>query len=304
MRNIKNNIGQTATDSEVVPFATFGLNSGGSGTLYLGDCLSGLESKISSRSVDLVVTSPPYNIGVKYGRYNDRIPRSEYLGWMEELGKRVSKALSPHGSFFLNIGAKPTDPWIPFEVALALRNTFVLQNTFHWIKSIYIENDSYGERSKINVGHFKPINSKRYVNDTHEYIFHFTHTGNVELDRLAVGAPYRDASNITRWKHSGGGLRCRGNNWYIPYKTIKYRINDRPHPASFPPQLTEMCAKIHGVERISLMMDPFLGIGSSALTAAYLNIPFAGFDIDENYLEASVQILRKAGVIVTYVSDI
>ena len=45
--------------------------------------------------------------------------------------------------------------------------------------------------------------------DCHEFIFHFSHDGRVELDRLALGVPYQDASNVTRWRAAGGGTRCR-----------------------------------------------------------------------------------------------
>src|SRR5207253_7485933 len=77
-----------------------------------------------------------------------------------------------------------------------LRDLFVLQNTIHWIKSIAIDNRTFG--------HFKPISSKRFLNDCQEYIFHFTKTGRVEIDRLAVGVPYQDKSNIARWSHTRG----------------------------------------------------------------------------------------------------
>ena len=157
---------------------------------------------------------------------------------------------------------------LPHEIALRLRDLFVLQNTIHWMKSITIE-DRQGEvRSH---GHFKPISSKRFLNDCHEYIFHFTKTGRVEIDRLALGVPYQDKSNIARWSHTrGGDLRCRGNTWFIPYETIQSRAKERPHPATFPVQLAEWCIKLHGVTRVETMLDPFLGIGNSAVAAQAL----------------------------------
>jgi site-specific DNA-methyltransferase (adenine-specific) len=82
---------------------------------------------------------------------------------------------------------------IPFELMAELKKLFVLQNTFHWIKSISIETK---EGKQISAGHFKPIQSRRFVNDCHEYVFHLTKTGSTPLDRLAVGVPYSDKSNI------------------------------------------------------------------------------------------------------------
>jgi site-specific DNA-methyltransferase (adenine-specific) len=169
------------------------------------------------------------------------------------------------------------------ELALELRELFLLQNTIHWIKSISIEEQD-GEI--VSRGHFKPINSQRFLNDCHEYIFHFTKTGRVELDRLALGVPYQDKTNIARWSHAGGrDRRCRGNTWFISYETIQSRDKERPHPATFPVQLAEWCIKLHGVTRVRTMLDPFLGIGNSAVAAQRCGVPeFIGFEIDEKYL--------------------
>ncbi len=151
---------------------------------------------------------------------------------------------------------------LPHEIVIELRDLLVLQNTIHWIKSITIEDRDGDVRS---CGHFKPISSKRFLNDCHEYIFHFTKTGQVEIDRLALGVPYQDKSNISRWSHTrGSDLRCRGNTWFIPYETIQSRAKERPHPATFPVQLAQLCIKLHGVSRVQTMLDPFLGIGNSA----------------------------------------
>ena len=79
---------------------------------------------------------------------------------------------------------------------------FTLQNTIHWIKSIAIDRDAAGGAAldrDLAVGHYKPINSARFVNDCHEYVFHFTRHGETALDRTAIGVPYQDKSNVTRW---------------------------------------------------------------------------------------------------------
>jgi len=286
-------VNDTSADLPLKEFARFKMESGNSIVLFHGDCFIGMESLLTEDSVDVVITSPPYNIGVRYGNYDDKVPRKSYLEWMHNWGILVKRVLKPNGSLFLNIGSKPSDPWIPFDVAGELRHTFVLQNVFHWIKSIYVENTSYDDHTSLAVGHFKPINSKRFVNDAHEYVFHFTHTGKVEIDRLAIGVPYKDGSNIARWKSSKSGIRCRGNNWYIPYQTIQKRSSDRPHPATFPPELAEMCIKLHGLKGVNVVLDPFLGIGNSALACARLGKEMIGFDVDEEYLSIAARILEK-----------
>ena len=266
-------------------------------------------SRLLNESVDLVVTSPPYNLGIDYGKYFDRQDRQSYLRSCHKWAEQVRRILKPSGSFFLNIGAAPSNPMLPHEIVLTLRDFFVLQNTIHWIKSIAIDaaegrasapkphliplcalpsrDPNSDEKRRVRVetnavtyGHFKPISSRRFLNDCHEYVFHFTKTGRVELDRLALGVPYQDKSNIARWRHTrGSDLRCRGNTWFIPYETIQSREKERPHPATFPVQLAERCIKLHGEQRVHKMLDPFLGIGNSAIAAQRCGVKtFIGFE--------------------------
>lgn len=253
--------------------------------LLLGDCLEILPT-LPPESIDLVVTSPPYNLGIAYKSFKDTAPREEFLRWCAEWAAEVKRVMREDASFFLNIGASPQSPLLPHQLVLALTEgaapLFILQNTFHWIKSISIE--AHGGIS--SAGHFKPINSQRFVNDCHEYVFHLTKTGSVPLDRRAAGVPYVHKSNIARWGHTGGeDMRCRGNNWFIPYETIMSRDKQRPHPATFPIALPVQCIRIHGKGTATTMLDPFLGIGTSALAAKRMNIAgFTGIELDEHYL--------------------
>lgn len=254
---------------------------------HVGDCIAGMDEHLEPGAVDVVVTSPPYNLGVQYRNYRDDRPREEYLAWIRTWAGAVRRVLSEEGSLFLNLGGKPTDPWMPMDVARVVGELFVLQNTIHWIKSIVIDRETMGRDSDtgedVAVGHYKPINSRRFLNDCQEYVFHFTPQGRTPLDRLAIGVPYQDKSNVTRWKSAGGGLRCRGNTWFLPYETIQRRDQERPHPASFPPLLPERCLKLHGIERCRLCLDPFSGIGNTALACLRLGIDFLGFETDDEY---------------------
>ncbi len=254
--------------------------------LHLGDCLAVLPT-LPAESQDLVVTSPPYNLGIAYRTYDDSSSRSDFLDWCKQWAAEVKRVLTSDGSFFLNVGAAPSNPLFPHQVLLALTDgLFVLQNTFHWIKSITVQTRS-GE--SISAGHFKPINSKRFVNDCHEYVFHLTKTGDVPLDRRAAGVPYQDKSNIARWGHTGGqDLRCRGNTWFIPYETINSRDKERPHPATFPVALVEQCIRLHGKGDETRLLDPFLGIGTSAVAAKRMGIArFTGIELDDHYLSVA-----------------
>ena len=264
---------------------------------YLGDCLPILE-RLPAGSLDAIVTSPPYNLGIRYRSYDDTIPRGRYLEWTGEWVQRAAAALAADGSLFLNVGAKPTDPWTAIDVAQAVRPHLTLQNTIHWVKSIAIEKALAGARAGLQddlaVGHYKPINSKRFLHDCHEFVFHFSPEGNTPLDRQAIGVRYQDPSNVGRWRAGGSGVRCRGNTWFIPYETIQNRAKDRPHPATFPPKLPEMCLRLHGLDRIRSVADPFMGLGSTAVACAQLGVSFTGIEMDEGYLKEAIERTREA----------
>jgi site-specific DNA-methyltransferase (adenine-specific) len=270
---------------------------------FHADCLT-LLPQLPAHSVDAIVTSPPYNLGIRYRSYDDRLPRDEYLAWTSRWIEAAGRVLQPQGSLFLNVGAKPTDPWAALDVAQAARKHLHLQNTIHWIKSIAIDREVVGAAVGLDrdlaIGHYKPINSARFVNDCHEFIFHFSPEGDTALDRTAIGVPYQDQSNIGRWRAAANGTRCRGNTWFIPYDTIKNREKDRPHPATFPPRLPEQCLRLHGLERVRLVVDPFMGLGSTAVACARLGLDFIGIELDEEYLKEAAARATAAGGVITH----
>ncbi len=76
-------------------------------------------------------------------------------------------------------------------------------------------------------------------------------------------------------------------------ETIQRRAKERPHPATFPVQLAEWCIKMHGASRVDTMLDPFLGIGNSAVAAKRCGVKnFIGFEIDKQYLAEAKRRLR------------
>jgi site-specific DNA-methyltransferase (adenine-specific) len=266
-------------------------------SFYLGDCVDILD-RLAPGSIDAIVTSPPYNLGIRYRSYDDTVPRDQYLAWTGEWVRRAARVMAADGSLFLNVGAKPTDPWTAIDIAQATRPHLKLQNTIHWIKSIAIEKSLAGTNSKLAddlaVGHYKPINSRRFLHDCHEFVFHFTAGGQTPIDRQAIGVRYQDRSNIGRWQAAASGVRCRGNTWFIPYETIQSRDKDRPHPATFPPKLPEMCLRMNGLGRTRLVADPFLGLGSTAVACAQLGLSFVGIEMDEGYLDEAIERTRAA----------
>lgn len=285
--------------------------------IYNNDCIKGML-RLPQKSVDVIVTSPPYNLNIKYNSYEDNKERNEYLEWLDNVFKAIKHCLKDDGHFWLNVGYSNIDPWIGMDVAQIARKYFILQNNFIWVKSISINN--------LTKGHFKPINSKRFSNATWEHLFHFTKTGKVEVDKISIGVPYMDDSNLDKSSRMRGRLvkkmgyknqrdfnknssskekeevdniikeknrnkqketkRCKGNTWYIPYDTINNRRKYRgSHPATYPVKLVEDCIKFSGVKKGSLILDPFIGSGTTAIAALNLEMFYIGYDIDQDYID-------------------
>ncbi|GAC1337493.1 MAG: site-specific DNA-methyltransferase [Acetobacteraceae bacterium] len=241
--------------------------------LYCGDCLE-IMPGLPAESIDVVVTSPPYNLGIAYSRYGDRREETEYLDWMLKVAGEIRRVLRPDGSFFLNITGSSAAPWLPFELIVRLRGLFALQNHISWVKSIALPNDS--------VGHFKPVPGERFLHRNHEHIFHLTQHGAVRLDRLSVGVPFKDKSNIARRGHLAD-LRCRGDTWFIPYPTVRSKAQKFCHPGTFPVELPRWCIRLHGKPG-ARVLDPFMGTGTTLLAASLEGAEAIGIDLDDEYV--------------------
>jgi site-specific DNA-methyltransferase (adenine-specific) len=249
--------------------------------IWCGDCLELMKKRIDDKSISVVTTSPPYNQGVPYRSYDDDMDETEYLAWMSEVFGELNRVLTPDGSLFMVIGHAARKPWTAMRVAAIAGKTFQLQNQIIWVKSITVNDESHG--------HFNPISGKRFLNRTWEFIFHFTKTGKVPLDRLAVGVPYGDARNAGR---TGSSLRCGGDVWFIPYDTVHGSEDRGEHPATFPPAVAERCIKLAGIKKGMKVLDPFCGV-SGMDAALRLGVDGIGIDLDPVYCETATQRLRR-----------
>ncbi len=230
---------------------------------------------LPDKSWDVVVTSPPYNIGVPYEGYLDK--RSDYLDWSESWIREAIRVTKQ--GVMLNIGGKASDQNSLYRLLGRLAEHFVIQQTWVWVKSI-----SVGGKT---TGHFKPINSSRFCNNVHEFVVLVNSTGSAVLDKLSIGVPFEDKSNIARFSgNDGRDVRDRGSTWFLPYET---RVERLSHPATYPVELAEWMIRISNSRRI---LDPFVGSGTTAVACKKLGLDFSGCDISETYVQ---QALKRLG---------
>jgi site-specific DNA-methyltransferase (adenine-specific) len=99
--------------------------------------------------------------------------------------------------------------------------------------------------------------------------------------------PYKDKSNIARRGHAQD-RRCGGNSWYIPYEHVNSKAEKFNHPAGYPVELASRCTKLHGnLSSNIVVLDPFMGTGTTLLAAQQLGCKGIGIEIDPTYIKTA-----------------
>ena len=246
--------------------------------LYHGDCVELLRS-LPRCCVDLTVTSPPYNIGKEY---ESLISIDSYVGWCKEWMAEIHRATKDSGAFWLNVGY--------FEVpdkGLAVPIVYHLwdKSPFYMIQEV-VWNYGAGVACK---NRLSPRNEKLlwYVRNRDSYTF------NLE--------DIRDPDVKYPNQKKNGKLKCNplGKNpsdvWQIAKVTSgsnRASPERTPHPAQFPIELVSrvVLASSHPDE---VVLDPFVGSGSTAEVALRTGRKAVGFEIEERYLELAAKRLDK-----------
>ena len=121
--------------------------------------------ELKDNSIDLIVTSPPYNRGKTYSDdsgkiYNDKKTKSDYYQLLSTVWDECFRVLKPEGIFFLNIGDSAIDQGLSENVVqLAVKSGFIRIQTIIWVKSI------------LGKGHYTPSGGNRRLNNVWENIF-------------------------------------------------------------------------------------------------------------------------------------
>ena len=150
---------------------------------------------------------------------------------------------------------------------VASRNCFPVARSVRPAKYDSLDQVDRDRRSHSSVTSNRSARSG-FFNDCHEYVFHFTKTGRVEIDRLASAFRIRTRATLLAGRTPAGAtFVAAATPGSFLTKQFKAAQKERPHPATFPVQLAEWCIKLHGVSRVQTMLDPFLGIGNSAVAA-------------------------------------
>jgi adenine-specific DNA-methyltransferase len=238
--------------------------------IFNRECISGMRL-LENEIIDLTVTSPPYNIGKEY---ENNLPIDEYVKWTGEWVKSVHLLTKPTGAFLYNLGYVSLD-----SRAKAIPLPYLIWNTvpFFLIQEI-VWNYGAGVAGR---QFLSPRNEKWlwYVKNEQQYTFN--------LDDI------RDPDVKYPNQKKNGKLRCNtlGKNpsdvWQIAKVTSgtdRSSPERTPHPAQFPTDLIDRIVK--GFSNSGdLLLDPFMGSGSTAVSAIKNGRKAVGFEIREDYCE-------------------
>ncbi len=242
--------------------------------LYNTDCLGAMR-KLSNNYIDLTITSPPYNIGKSYEK---PLPLDDYLKWCEEWIAEVYRITVPNGSFWLNLGYLS----IP-ERAKAIPLPYLLWSRipFHLIQEV-VWNYGAGVAGK---KFFSPRNEKFlwYVKDQGNYTFNLD-------DVRDPNVKYPNQKKNGKIKVNSIG-KNPSDVWCFPKVTSgKDRASPErtPHPAQFPEAVIERVIKSSS-NKGDIILDPFIGSGTTAVVALAQERYVVGFEINSAYCDIAAK---------------
>lgn len=227
--------------------------------IILGDNREELK-KFPDNYFSAIVVSPPYKDSDGYSE-----------GLIRDSFNEGFRTLKDDSLCFVNFGHLAEDKFRPFRVCQILMEIgFKLNETIVWEKNQY-----------------RPLQGKKRLNNVSEFIFMLYKGEMPDLDRMSIGIPHKDPSNIKRF---GNPLKCSSNVWHFGYETIQ-KSSDKLHPDRFALELPLRCLKLSGLKN-GLVLDPFCGSGTTGVAANQLNLDFVGIEKNPVHYETSCRRLN------------
>lgn len=259
-----------------------------------GDCLTVLKA-LPDDCVDLIFTSPPYADNRK--KTYKGVPVEHYVEWFLPISYELKRVLKSEGSFILNIKERAVN---------GERQTYVLELILAMKKQGWLWTEEY-------IWHKKNCYPGKWTNrfrDAWERCLHFTKQKQFKMSQQAVMVPMgkwaekrlaklSETDRIRDESRVGSGFGKNVSHWlgkkYV-YPTnvlhLSTECSNRGHSASFPISLPMWFIKLFTQEG-DLVLDPFIGAGTTALACIKLNRHYVGIEMMEKYCDLATEAIEK-----------
>lgn len=239
--------------------------------IYNEDCVEGMK-KIEDNSVDLVVTSPPYNIKKKYKSYKDDLSLHEYLNFLKEVLCECSRILKTKGNIMINVANYIDKEGNAIPISYFIFNMLEELGLKFRQEIVWYFQGGLSATKKL---------SARYENILwlykDDYVFNL------------------DSVRVKEWKRVDKRNNPNGKNptnvWEI--NRVAYGSKEKTeHPAQFPLAMIERIVKGWSNEN-AIVLDPFMGSGTTAIACVNNNRNYIGFELDEEYYNIANERINK-----------
>jgi DNA modification methylase len=225
--------------------------------------------ELPDRSVHLMVTSPPYNVGKEY---DADLTLADYLAFLKRVWSEVLRTLAPGGRACINIanlGRKPYIPLHTFIIRDMLELGFQMRGEIIWDKAASAAaSTAWGSWLSA---------ANPTLRDVHEYILVFS------KDTFRRQPPTEQANTITRDEF----LEYTKSIWTFPAESAR-KVG---HPAPFPIELPYRLIQLYSFAN-DIVLDPFMGSGQTALAALKAGRRYVGFEVDAGYVQLAQRRIR------------
>jgi site-specific DNA-methyltransferase (adenine-specific) len=237
-----------------------------------GDCLS-LFSQIKDNSIDITFADPPFNLKKKYNSHKDNLEIADYISWCDEWIREMVRVTKPTGSIFLHNIPK----WLTFYS----KTLNEIADFKHWISW---EAPTAPMGKTLQPAHYGILFYAKNIKELKFYEIRSPHKRTRKANILA-----KDYGGKKAKLHPFGPLV---SDVWTDIHRIKHNKYRDKHPCQLPIHLLERVI-LMSTDENDIVLDPFVGTGTSAVAAKRLNRQYIGFDIDDNYVKITQEKLEE-----------
>ncbi len=232
--------------------------------IFNEDMLKGIN-KVPNNFVDLIVTDPPYCLGKDYGNNSDKLKPKDYLEWSKKWIDAIIPKLKNTGSFYIFLTWQHSP-----EIFSYMKTKMIMINEIIW------------DRKVPSMG-----GSTRKFSSVHDNIGFFVKTKNYYFDIDSVRIPYDPETKKARTRSIFVGKKWLevGYNPKDLWSVTRIHAEDperKNHPTQKPLEIIERIVKASCPEQ-GVVLDPFIGSGTTAVACIKLNRNYIGFEINPDY---------------------